>query len=82
MALLPGILLLIDAPFDRLRSRPLARQLERQEQGLCISCGYDLRGTPTRRPECGHRVTPMSRVYLQLLQRRRGQSAGWNKRSR
>jgi hypothetical protein len=46
------ISLAIAARYGVLMAR--ARRRERTEKMLCPNCGYDLRATPERCPECGH----------------------------
>jgi hypothetical protein len=46
-------LALASLPVSRLVSRCVFERRRRIKQGLCPSCGYDLRATPGRCPECG-----------------------------
>jgi predicted amidophosphoribosyltransferase len=72
MDLFVGLIVVLGASaLEWVTTRTLARRLRWQETGRCMSCGYDLRGTPGRCPECGAQVSPMSRVYLHLLSRQR-----------
>ncbi len=48
VALAPAWLL-----FNHFESRLRRRLIERDHPHLCRTCGYDLRGTPDRCPECG-----------------------------
>ena len=48
-----AMLALAILPVMAWKGRHHERDRRRREQGLCVVCGYDLRATPQRCPECG-----------------------------
>lgn len=53
-------LLPIAAILPAMRLRHLLRQRTRLSRGLCMNCGYDLRSSRDRCPECGQAVAPVT----------------------
>jgi hypothetical protein len=54
-----GIIAALVIPFCwAQRAREVRRRLRRGSAGKCSACGYDLRATPDRCPECGMAVAP------------------------
>jgi hypothetical protein len=50
-----GAPLLLPLAITSIRNR---RSVRRRRAGLCVCCGYDLRASPERCPECGQVATP------------------------
>ena len=75
--------LLIVSALECLVSFRMKRLIDRENRGQCVHCGYDLRATPDRCPECGTiptgatsgNLTPLPSAHCDLFRPRKGQSA-------
>ena len=51
-----GLFALMSKTYDGWQLRRVRSQEEKERAGTCLGCGYDLRATPERCPECGRLV--------------------------
>jgi hypothetical protein len=59
------LILLVSGIYPAVRIRALSLRRRRERLGLCLTCGYDLRESANRCPECGVEITAFSRARVE-----------------